>query len=134
MKNLIEIRNHIGFQKLKTLKNRLLNVKIIPIVVAIACILSMSVFMNCSMTDGPIEKSSTNPTQEPRGDDGDDGGETATTVSTTTTHFTNPNPPEPPVVGGDASNIVWLHTDVSSWSKTSEITDVKVKENGEVCI
>ena len=42
----------------------------------------------------------------------------------------DPNNPEAP----PSSNIIWLHTDVSSWAETSQITDVKIQENGQVCI
>ena len=129
MKGLIEIKNHISFQKLKTLKEYFLNIRIATVVIASGCILCMSFFMNCSSTDSPIEKLSTSvsTTQE-------SGNSGRTTVSTTTTFYTNPNPGETLIVGGSSSNIVWLHTDVSSWEKTSEITKVEIKENGEVCI
>ena len=36
--------------------------------------------------------------------------------------------------GGRTSNIVWLHTDVSSWNITSQISNVEIKEDGQVCI
>ena len=131
MRILIKLKNSIIIQNFQIIKNWLLNIRIATVVIASGCILCMSFFMNCSSTDSPISKSSTNSTPTTQGNSGGGGG---TTVSTTTTFYTNPNPGETPVVGGSSSNIVWLHTDVSSWEKTSEITKVEIKENGEVCI
>ena len=119
MKYFIKIKNDIICSRFKVSKNKLLKVKFITIVTTLSGIFFILLFMNCSSSEAPLS-------------DNEIASETPQETSRT-----NPNPQGTPVIEpneGRTSNITWLHTDVSSWEKTSEITDVKIKENGEVCI
>ena len=114
----MKIKSGIIFQKFKVIKNKLLNVKVMTVVIAVSGLFFTLLFMNCSSTDRPLSKSELPSSEKPA------------------PPRTNPNPPEgtPRVEPGPTSNITWLHTDISAWEKTSQITNVEIKENGEVCI
>ena len=115
-------KNYIEFQKLKNWPN----LKIAATLLIPSSVFFMLFFMNCSSVDSPIEKGSET-----------GNNTTSPTTPTTQTYFTNSNPIETPILsgnGGSNSNITWLHTDVSAWNITSEISNVEIKDNGEVCI
>ena len=118
MKYFIKIKNDIICPGFKASKNKLLKVKLITIVIALSGILFTLLFMNCSSSEAPLS-------------------DEEIASKTPQTSRTNPNPQGTPVIKpkeGETSNITWLHKDVSSWARTSEITNVEIKTNGEVCI
>ena len=89
-------------------------------------------FMNCVTTDKPVTQSSFS-------------GPDPNATQPVPYKYTNPNPssgppdptPRPDPNNPDAppsSNIVWLHTDVSQWAETSQISKVEIQQNGQVCI
>ena len=142
MKGFITIKINRSFQKLKA---PLFSAKAFIVTFMSMSMICMLFFMNCSSTDRPLllsldipsktaQFTDSNPPGPPIIGDGNNGDGSSDGSGGSGSGSGSSGSGGGSGGGGPVSNITWLHTDVSSWNVTSQITKVEVEQSGQVCI